>query len=50
VRAVLTVAELIYVGLVTLVGRHEAWSGSRAEMTQEVQAEGRAIAPRPESR
>lgn len=46
VRAVLTVAELIYVGLVTLVGRHEAWSGSRAEMTQEVRAEARAIAPR----
>jgi hypothetical protein len=46
VRAVLTVGELIFVGVVTLVGRHEAWSGSRAEMTEEINAEARAVAPR----
>jgi hypothetical protein len=46
VRAVLTVAELLFVGLVTLVGRHEAWSGSRAEMTEEVRGEARAVSPR----
>jgi glycosyltransferase 2 family protein len=44
VRAVLTIVELIYVGAVTLLGRHEAWSGSREEMADEMQAEARALA------
>jgi hypothetical protein len=46
VRAVLTVVELIYVGLVTLLGRREAWSGSHEQMAREMEAEARAIAPR----
>jgi len=46
VRAVLTVAEVIYVGLVTMVGRREAWTESPAELAQDVQAEARAGATR----
>jgi hypothetical protein len=44
VRAVLTVVELIYVGAVTLLGRHERWGESRAQLRREVRAEAGAIA------
>jgi MFS family permease len=53
VRAVLTITELIYVGAITLLGRHEGLSkrGSHLveEAVEEMRAEPTAVAPRPGS-
>jgi glycosyltransferase 2 family protein len=49
VRAVLTLVELLYVGGVTLLGRREAWTESRAQMVQDMRAEARGLASRAES-
>jgi hypothetical protein len=49
VRAVLTLVEVLYVGAITLVGRHEPWTESRAELVRDMRAEARALASRAES-
>jgi hypothetical protein len=47
VRAVLTVTEVSYVGIVTLIGRREPWGESQRDLEREVRAEA-AVAPRPD--
>jgi glycosyltransferase 2 family protein len=44
VRALQTVVEVVYVGVVTAVGRRENWSESREELTEDMRAEAQAIA------
>ncbi len=44
VRAVLTVIEVLYVGAVTVLGRHEHWTENRHELAEDMRAESQAIA------
>jgi hypothetical protein len=43
VRAVLTIIEVIYVGVVTAIGRREDWGESGEELNEDMRAEAQAI-------